>query len=298
MRRGTVLVVALCALFTLGSALAPASSAALFDGLDLALGWLGPLGAVVLMSALTGILFILAFPHVSAQKGIRRVKDRIKYNLLAIRIFQDDLRTVLRSTGGTLGWNFAYLGLNLAPMAVLAWPFLIVWSHLCAHYAFQPLRPGDERLVVAELRPGVDPAAVQVEAAPGWRVVQEPVPLPDREPKLLFTVRAERPGSYEIALRHGGETATKVLEVGTDPRRLARLRTSAPLAAFAAGESALLSFGEPPLPASSFVQAIRLDYPEAPLGPLGGGEIPIMIVFVVVSLAVGFGLKGVFGVEI
>ena len=36
----------------------------------------------------------------------------------------------------------------------------------------------------------------------------------------------------------------------------------------------------------------------APLGFLGGGEISIMIWFVVVSMAVGFGLKGVFGVEI
>ena len=35
-----------------------------------------------------------------------------------------------------------------------------------------------------------------------------------------------------------------------------------------------------------------------PLGFMGGGEISIMIWFVVVSMAVGFGLKGAFGVVI
>jgi hypothetical protein len=31
---------------------------------------------------------------------------------------------------------------------------------------------------------------------------------------------------------------------------------------------------------------------------MGGGEMSIMIWFVVISMAVGFGLKGMFGVEI
>ncbi|TAH37863.1 MAG: hypothetical protein EYC70_06660 [Planctomycetota bacterium] len=297
--RATILVIAIAALIVLVSVFAPAVPNAVFNGLDLALGWLGPFWVVVLVSALTGLLFILAFPHVSAQSGIRKVKDRIKYNLLAIRIFQDNLGSVLKSTAGTLGWNFAYLGLNLIPMFVLAAPFMVIWFQLNALYAYQPLRPGDERIVVAELAPGVDPAAVELLAPQGgWTLAQGPVPLPGQEPRLLFTVRAEQAGSYQMSLRSGGETVTKALEVGTQPRRLARVRTAVPLALLAAGKDPIVFFGEPVLPGDSFVRSITLEYPKAPLGPFGGGEITIMLVFIVVSLIVGFGLKGVFGVEI
>lgn len=297
--RGTAIVVAIAALIVLVSVFAPAIPNALFDGIDLALGWLGSFWVVVLVSALTGVLFILAFPHVSAQSWIKKVKDRIKYNLLSIRIYQDNLGSVMKSTAGTLGWNFAYLAMNLIPMVVLAAPFMVIWFQLNSLYAFRPLQPGDERLVVVDLKPGTDPAAVQLAApAGGWKLLQGPVPLPDREPKLLFTLAAEETGSYALQLSHGGETVTKQLEIGTDPRRLARVRTSAPLALFAAGQDPIVYFGEQVLPKESFVRTVQIEYPHAPLGPFGGGEITIMLVFVVVSLIVGFGLKGVFGVEI
>jgi hypothetical protein len=52
------------------------------------------------------------------------------------------------------------------------------------------------------------------------------------------------------------------------------------------------------LPSDSFLQSITIDYPAASLGFMAGGEIDIMIWFVVVSMAVGFALKGAFGVEI
>ena len=77
------------------------------------------------------------------------MKDRIKFNLLGIRIFQDDLPTVMKSTGGTLGWNFAYLGMNLLPMVFLAAPFMAVWFQLNALYAFDSLKVGAETVVVA-----------------------------------------------------------------------------------------------------------------------------------------------------
>jgi len=46
------------------------------------------------------------------------------------------------------------------------------------------------------------------------------------------------------------------------------------------------------------VQTIKVPYAVAPLGFMEGGEISIMLWFVVVSMVVGFALKGVFGVEI
>ncbi len=298
----TALVVAVSAALTALMVYVPAALNAAFDLFDLGLGWAGPLVVVTVISAIVGVLFIMAFPHVSAQEGIKAVKDRIKYNLLGIRLFQDNLPVVLRSTGGTLGWNFGYIGLNLLPMVVLAAPFMAIWFQLDSLYAFQPLKVGQERTVVCELRQDVDPTTVQVQmpADGSWSLVEGPVRIAGGpgERWINFVVRAEKPGRAELVLRQGSTTVSKVLAAGPKMGRLASRRTAHPWRDFFHAKDPILYFGEGILPPDSFVQSIDIEYPTQPLGPFGGGEITIMLIFAVVSMAFGFGLKGFFGVEI
>lgn len=302
--KARIVVIAVCAALVAVGWAVPSVLNALFDVFDLALGWAGGFVVVTVVSALVGVLFLLAFPHVSSQRGIKAVKNRIKHNLLAIRIFQDDLPTVAKSTGGSFLWNLAYLGLNLLPMLVLAAPFMVVWFQLNALYAFQPLEPGVTQMVVAEFAAGTRPqdvevAVVDASGAPLALATARVNLDDDAAPRLLLRFTPQAVGDHELVLTSGGEEVRKTLAVGeTSHRRLARMRTSEPLARFAAAEDPIVYFGEPPLPAGSFVRAVTVDYPPAPLGFLGGGEIDVMIVFVLVSLAVGFGLKGAFGVEI
>jgi len=296
--RNRLLVIGICAVLVAVAYFAPALMNMLFDAFDLALGWAGPFVVVTIVSALVGILFIMAFPHVSSQDGIKAVKDRIKFNLLAIRLFQDDLGTVFRSTGKTLSWNFGYLGLNMLPMVVLAAPFMIVWFQLNALYAYQPLDPGAEQMVVVELNENVVPSEVDISMPEGIELSHR-VNIPgSQDPRILLRLTPMAEGAFDIVIKNAGAEVTKTLEVGTDPKRLARLTTATPLAKFAAAKDPIVYFGDPVLPGDSFLQTITIDYPVRPLGFMGGGEISIMIWFVVVSMAVGFGLKGVFGVEI
>ncbi len=292
--KGTLSVIAVCVAIAAVSFFAPSAVNAFFDVLDLGFGWVGPFIMVVLVSALTGVLFIVAFPHVSAQGAIVAVKDRIKHNLLGIRIFQDDMPTVGKGVAGSMGWNFAYIGLNILPMIVLAVPFMVVWFQLNALYAYQPFEVGERQMVVAELATGVQAVDVQLQADAPLRVVNR-ANLGD---KLAFTLDMPLEGSHAISMSLQGETVTKSIEVGTSPNRLARVRTSDPFGEFVAAHDPIVLFADPVLPTSSFVRTVTVPYASAPLGFLAGGEIDIMLVFIVVSMAVGFGLKGVFGVEI
>ncbi|HIA38299.1 MAG TPA: hypothetical protein EYN86_02135 [Planctomycetes bacterium] len=88
-------VIGICAALVAVGYFVPAVMNMLFNAFDMALGWAGSLVVVTVISGLVGILFLLAFPHVSSQAGIVAVKDRIKFNLLAIRLFPDDLKNVL-----------------------------------------------------------------------------------------------------------------------------------------------------------------------------------------------------------
>ena len=291
-------VIGICAALVAVGVFAPMVMNALFDAFDMALGWAGSLVVVSVISGLVGILFLMAFPHVSSQAGIVAVKDRIKFNLLAIRLFPDELSNVLTSTAKTLSWNFVYIGLNLLPMVVLAAPFMIVWFQLNSLYAFQPVEAEQQQTVVIELHQTVSPQDVALELGDGI-VLDQRVNLDDStSPRVLLMLTPKTDGSLPISLSYDGYSVTKNLEVGTNPRRLARMRTSQPLAEFAAAHDPIVYFGDPVLPSDSFLQSITIDYQPATLGFMGGGEIDIMIWFVVVSMAVGFALKGAFGVEI
>lgn len=296
--RARLTVIGICAVLVGLAWFAPATINALFNGVDMAFGWAGPFAVVTLVSAVVGALFIMAFPHVSSQQGIVAVKDKIKVNLLGIRLFQDNLKNVLKSIAGMFTWNFVYLGLNILPMIVLAAPFMVVWFQLNALYAYEPLKAGQEQMVVIELADGVNPASVQVEIPEGVALKQKVnLPIAD-DNRILLRLTPEADGSLPLVMTYNGVEVIKTLEVGTNPRRLARLRTSEPLARFAAAEDPIVKFADPPLPSDSFLTAVTVDYGPKPLWFMDGGEISIMIWFVVVSMAVGFGLKGVFGVVI
>ncbi|MDA0667859.1 MAG: hypothetical protein O3A95_04900 [Planctomycetota bacterium] len=303
-----IIVIGICAILVAVGMLAPTVMNAIFDVFDLAFGWAGPFAVVTIVSGLVGVLFILAFPHVSSQKGIKSVKSKISYNLVSIRLFQDDLPTVMRSLGATLTWNFTYLGLNLLPMVVLAAPFMIVWFQLNALYAYQPVHAGSEQMVVVELSESVaDPSEVVV-TMPDGEVLGSRVNLGKRynteDPPvqqaatLLVRYIPSTEGSQALTFSYAGESVTKTVEVDTDPRRLARIRTSDPLGGFVAAVDPIVYFGDPVLPSSSFVRNVTVNYAVAPLWFMAGGEMSIMIWFVVVSMIVGFGLKGPLGVEI
>jgi len=303
-----IIVIGICALLVAVGVLAPAVMNAIFNVFDLAFGWAGPFAVVTIVSGLVGVLFILAFPHVSSQKGIKSVKSKISYNLVSIRLFQDDLPTVMRSLGATLSWNFTYLGLNLLPMVVLAAPFMIVWFQLNALYAYQPVHAGSEQMVVVELNESVANPSEVVVSMPSGEVLHSRVNLGKRynteDPPVqeaatvLLRFTPSVAGSHELTFSYGGDSVTKMVEVDTDPRRLSRVRTSDPMSGFINQTDPIVLYGDPVLPSNSFVSNVTVDYAAAPLGFMDGGEMSIMIWFVVMSMVVGFGLKGPLGVEI
>ncbi|MCH2112286.1 MAG: hypothetical protein MK213_05450 [Planctomycetes bacterium] len=292
--RGTLTVILVCAAISFVGIYAPAVMTGLFDGLDAALGWAGPFTVVTLVSALTGLLFIMALPHVSPQVGIVAVKDKIKHHLLSIRIFQDDLPTVGRGVAGALSWNLVYLVLNLLPMIVLAVPFMLVWFQLNSLYAFTGFQEGERTIVVAEVAKDVSPAEIKLSLPEGNRLVNR-VNMTD---KFAFTVEAGGQGSSALRFEHAGSTETKPWVVQEDPHRLARIRTADPWADFTGARDPMMVFGDPRLSSASFLTAVWVEFPTAPLGPFEGGEITIMLIFILVSIGVAFGLKNKFGVEI
>lgn len=250
---------------------------------------ISPFWALVWISVLVGIVLVWVFGKVSDQEAIGRIRRTIRGNLLAVRIYRHEIRTVVGLEREILRDTLRYARHSVRPMLVLAVPLLLILAQLHLNFSERPFRPGEAILVKSLVEPGNSVNAFELQVPEGLRLEAGPVRIPSRG-EVAWRVRAERPGNYRVEIGNGGTKTAKQIVVDSGWRRVASVRSRSLLAN-------LLHPGEAPIPSSSPVRAVQVDYPLLDLVFLGL-HLHWLVVFFVLSLAVGFSLKGVFGVEV
>ncbi len=240
--------------------------------------------------ALMGVLAIAVYKAVSNQKALARVKSQISMRLLEIRLFSHDILQVLRSTGMILVKNAVYLGNHMLPMVIMLGPFVVILAQLVANYAYDPSPRGAVELLHVQLDPDAGVAARGATLALPDGVALDAPPVATADHQVFWRLRADEPGDHVLRVSVGGEVYEKGWAVGGAARKvpLRRLR----------GLEAILYPGEPALPGDGPVLAIELGVHPRALGPLPAGELGIVLWTLVLSLAAGFAVKGVFGVTL
>ena len=265
---------------------------AIFDVVFAPFRTLGPWPGMIFISLATGIVMLLIFKKTSNQEAIKRAKNRIKAHLLEIRLYKSDTAAAFRAQGAMLGANFRYMGHAVRPMLVMFIPVLFILSQLNLRYGAASLRPGEQALVKVTLAEGVRAETTAASLrAPDGLVVETPPLRIGEEGEVDWRIRAETPGLHRLTLDIGGTTVEKLVSVGQEmPARVSPLRARNFF-------DLLLYPGEKPLPKSSPVTKVEVDFPPQSL-PLFGGTVNWLVAFFVLSLVFGFALKGVFKVEI
>jgi hypothetical protein len=247
--------------------------------------------ALVVTSAVFGVLALVAFKHLSAQKRIKAAKDKVKAHLIEIRIYQDDLAIVGRAIGKVLLRNLQYLGLNFAPFVPLSIPFVLVIAQLAVRYGFEPVKvraldeqilPGQGAMIEVELSSerASEVAGLRIELPPGVRPLS-PLVRMTGEGRAYQEIVATTPVSGEIDIvLADGTRVSKALAAGIASGPLQPERGCGFF-------SALLWPAEDALPNDSPFQRIRLDYPERRMGWLPDGPSGILLAFLLASMAAG-----------
>ena len=254
---------------------------------------LSPWFGLTAVSFLTALLMLEVYKLTSNQAAIRTAKDRIKAHLFEMRLYNDNLRVTLRAQAGILKANLRYMAANLTPLAVMIVPLVLILARLGLWFDRAPLRPGDETLVKARIAAGVDPASLdlRLETPPELEITAPAVRIPG-EQEVLWRVKALAAGRARLLLRAGDRTLEKSVAVGGGPMT----RVSA-LASRSSIVQRVLYPGEPPLAPGTAVRSIEILYPAKRLAIFGLG-IHWLVAYLVLSIAFGFALKGVFKVEI
>jgi hypothetical protein len=265
-----------------------------FDLLLAPFAALPPIVPVALVSLLASILMLVVFKRTSNQAALATAKRKIHAGIFEIRLFNDDLRAILRAQNEILRHNLTYLRFTLWPMVFILPPLLLVMAQLEFHYGYEGLRPGQRALLEVDLAPEAASGArprVSLELPAGLRAETEAVWIAS-ESQLLWRLLAERDGDYELGLSiDGAPRLTKTVRVTPRTVRLSPERVGPGFF------SQLLYPAERPLPAGSPVRAIRLSYPARELSVLGF-HMYWMIPFFALSIAFAFALRGPFKVTI
>lgn len=265
---------------------------AVFDAVLYPFRGLSPLVGIVVLSLVVGVAMLLVFKVTSNQEKLAAVKRRIHASLFEIRLFNDDLRAILRAQGDILRHNLSYMGLSFVPLLWMIVPFVLLIAQLQFHYGYRGLEPGDETLVTVELkeswssslgqsaRPSfelVAPEGLAVEAGPAWAPALR---------ELTWRISAREPGDYELTLESAGEPLTKSVTVSDQIVRRSPSRLEPGFF------NQLLYPAEDPLPESAPVKTIRLTYPYGDGGITGwDSEWTWMILFFILSIVFAFALR-------
>ena len=265
----------------------------LFGLLYTPLRWLGPSWSIIGISCLSGTLLVWIFGKASNQAAIKRTRNRLSAELIALRLFKDDLRVFFGIQFQILAWTLRYLRHSLVPMMIVMAPIILILIQLNLHYGSRPLRVGEQTLVKVKLRdlsPLARGAGISLEAPANLKIETPGVRIEEMK-EVCWRVRGASPGRFDLIVSDGSMPVKKNAAVGGPWEGVSSIRTRAHWL------TSLLQPGEAPIPSHSSIASIEIVYPELDIFILGW-RINWLILFLVLSLGFGYALKRVLGVQI
>lgn len=226
-----------------------------FDLVYAVLGRLHPAVALVVISGVFGVGALLVIRYCSNQTAVGRIKDGIKANLLAIKLYKDELRVTFGALPRIL-WAAARLqGHMIPPLLVMIVPMILVCAQMAAHHEWGPLPVGRRAVLTIGLHPDTPVAATEVTPRLPAGVTLDHRVRSVAVNEISWYVQASQPGRYDLAFGIGGREYGKELVVSDWPERVSPLRHDGHL-----GESILYP-RERPFAADSAVESISIAYP-------------------------------------
>ena len=249
-----------------------------------------PIWALAAISLASGVFLVWLFGKTSDQDRIRTIRDRIRGNLIGVRLFQHDIGVVLQLQGTIFGDTFRFMGLALVPLLIMLVPVLLIMAQLQLRFDVRPLEIGEPVLLKALVRDAsVLDRDVALDVPDGVTVETPPVKIRSNR-AITWRLRVDRPGNHTLVVRVGDAVVEKRIVAGRGWGPVPYLRSGHLL-------DTLLYPGEPPIAADHPVEAVEVGYPPQDLSVLGI-EVNWLVGFLILSMAFGFAFKGVLGVEV
>ncbi|MHC4739047.1 MAG: hypothetical protein ACYS9Y_09110 [Planctomycetota bacterium] len=216
-------------------------------------GWLSN----TIMSAIMAVLVLLNYKYTSNQRALGRVRDNIKADMLALKLFKDSILVTLQSEGRLFKGALLVLLHSLRPILVMIIPISFLVAQLGLWYQARPLLPTEETVVTMKLNDKIESSLfnIGIEATDAVEVMAGPVRILSQH-QICWKIKACESGYHRIFFKVGQERIEKQLSIGDGFMRLSAERPGWHWA------DILLNPLEKPLARDSIVQSISINYPD------------------------------------
>jgi hypothetical protein len=249
-------------------------------------GWL----SVTIVGVLSGIVLLGIFKRTSNQKAIKRVRDNIKANMLALKLFKDSARVALRAQGQLFVGAFWLFAHGVVPLLVMVIPVTLLLGQLSLWYQKRPLQIGEEAVVTLKLNGGPESSFPDLDLqSEGAEVLVGPVRVLSKR-EVCWEIVAREKGYHRLTFQMGDQTMEKELAVGDGYMRVSSQRPGWEWS------DVLTHPRERPFPSHSLVRSIEIDYPRRASWTSGSDW--WVVYWFAVSLVSAFCFKGVLKVNV
>jgi hypothetical protein len=234
------------------SALSNAAGRFLLAPIGVLPGWI----SATIVAGVTGVALLAVFKYTSDQGAIKRVRNDINANLLALKLFKDSTRVSLRAQGRLLRGAFWLFVFAIVPMLVMAVPVTLLLGQLGLWYQARPLRVDEDTIITLKLNRNPDPAwpAVSLQPTDAVLVTVGPVRVQSKR-EVCWSIKARERGSHRLVFQVGEQRSSKELAIGDGLMRVSKQRPGWDWSAI------LLNPGEEPFRPADPVRSIEIDYP-------------------------------------
>lgn len=262
---------------------------ALFSVLLWPLSGLNPIYALVIVAAFFGILMLSVFGGISSQGEIIGIKNRIRGNLIGVRLFKHDLGIVFKLQGLIFKDTVRYLALTGLPLLLLTVPTILILGELNLYFGSTPLPVDMITIVTLKVEDRSESLPqISMEASKGIVVESPPLQAPSRG-EISWRIRAIQSGQETLTFRIGDRELYKEVQTGKEWVATSPYRTASVFRWLASPGEALLDDDE--------VVLIEIRHSNLKLS-LWGYSFNWVVLFLVVSVLTGFAFKRSLGVEI
>ena len=242
----------------------------------------GPAWApLVVVSALAGLVAAVVFRFTSRQDVLRRDAELIQAQLLAMKLFRDDLGTMCGSLGRLLRYTVLRLWHSLPPVLVMGVPFMLLLVQLARWYEHAPLVPGDQALVMLQLSKDDWSATKTLALEQSAEFVVETPSLRDPEEHALYwRIGITHPRPAALRWKLPRQKIEKRIAVASNRQQLVAVDARRPGPGWT---DRLLHPGEAAFEASDMIRGIDVQYPRQST-PLLGLDLPWWAAFLIISV--------------
>ncbi len=128
----------------------------IFDIILYPFGFINPFWGVFFLSFVSSIVVLIIYSKVSNPDRIKDAKEKIKGNILAIRIYRDHWKVLIISFLKSLLYTLKYFLLNFGPILFILPILFFVFAQMEMRYGYRPLKQGEQTIVKIKFKDSID----------------------------------------------------------------------------------------------------------------------------------------------